>query len=176
MVPWPLRQAQLDNLQHWALQGSILIKHQRQSWHARLHWQQQGQGRYQINVFSPLGAGVGRLQGTPEQSVFTTAQGEVHRAKSAEALLMRELGWQLPLAGLQSWLKGVPAQNLAVSALTRDRYQRLDALQQQGWRIDYQRYSQVQGMQLPSQLLMRRQDWEIRTVVTAWIIGNKQLT
>ena len=172
-VPWPVREAQLAKLQAWILHGSVFIRHENRTWSFRLRWEQAGSGQYQIHLFGPMGGGVGHLQGTPQLTVFTDAEGKSVQADDAESLLAREVGWQLPLVGLQSWLKGMPIAAVATQRQF-DFARRLQTLHQQGWTIQYKRYSLVDRLQLPSRIDMQRAGWTVRMVVAEWQIGDKQ--
>lgn len=165
-MSWSSRKQQLQTITHWQLQGAIAIKTAQQGQTASLSWQQQHNHRYHIDLYGPLGAGRVSLSGSASQ-VTLLADGKHYQANTPDALMQQILGWQLPVRNLYYWVRGIPAPTLPAK-LTFDSFHHLSQLQQQGWHVHYQRYTSVHGVDLPSLLLLQRNDLQVKIVISRW--------
>ena len=93
---------------------------------------------------------------------------DIARAESPEALLEREAGWSVPLAGLRYWIVGAPAPDGAVSTLELDGQGRLARLEQAGWTVIYERYGALDGLALPGRIRFSNESVEATVVVRRW--------
>lgn len=147
-------------LWHWQAQGRLAVKDGQEHHSANLDWQQEGFA-YQIMIFGPLGQGSARLDGQPFHVTLTTAEGESLEASSPEQLIRQGLGWDLPLSNLIYWVRGLPAPGP---------YQLVDTnnLIQGSWEVEWRRFIQVEGYTLPSLLIARQGQFELRLAINSW--------
>lgn len=165
---WTSRQYPLNALVHWHAQGAIGIRTSKGGENASFSWQQ-NQHNYQIHLFGPFSAGAMQIDGGPKQVTLVTATQQRYQAHSAEALMLKTVGWELPVSNLYFWIRGIPAPH-EVQKATFDQFNHLQKLQQQGWQIDFQRYTAVEDLDLPSLITLSRADLRIRLVVSQWKI------
>ena len=85
--------------------------------------------------------------------------------------MQQVLGWQLPVTNLYFWVRGLPAPNSSAST-TFDPYHHLIELEQQGWQIQYERYTAIQGIDLPSKLRLKRGQLQVKIVISSWKLSN----
>ncbi len=163
---WLRRQAQVAALDTWTLQGRFSLTLENEAWHANLHWQEQS-GRYTLRVSTPLGQGAALIEGGPGAVTIQLPDGTRDEAPDAETLLTRHLGWQLPVDGLQWWIRGLPAPATSYRP-GFDAEGRLERLEQDGWRIDYREYTTVDGLLLPRKVFLTRDRLDLRLVVSEW--------
>src|SRR5690606_18888434 len=78
-------------------------------------------------------------------------------AESAEDLLEQQIGWRLPVENLLWWVRGLPAPD-SPSRLQLNPDSRLARLAQAGWTVEYSRYQEVEGVQLPQRLQLSGHD------------------
>lgn len=123
---------------YWNLQGMIAIQTAKQSLSANLRWVQQGEN-YSILLFGPLGTGATKLTGKRGYVQLQTAQGQIFTANSPEEILLKQVGWNLPISNLYYWMRGFPVPN-SPAQTNFDVYHRPIFLQQQGWTIQYLRF------------------------------------
>lgn len=157
----------LSQINHWQLRGAIAVKTPKKAFTASISWQQKLGKRYLINIMGPLSVGATRLSGRPGLVVLQQANAKPIQASSPEQLLQQNAGWSLPVSNLYYWIRGLPAPG-AVQAKQFDRYGHLKTLQQQGWSIQYLRYTGVGRYDLPSKLEMRRQGVFVKLIVSSW--------
>jgi outer membrane lipoprotein LolB len=162
---WPAHaQAALD-WQDWELQGRVALRMDDEGWHGGLHWTQRADA-YAIRISGPFGQGGVQLEG--EAGRVRLQQGErVSRAADAEALMRQELGWSLPLAGLDHWVRGVP-RHPDQARLAFDAQGRLARIEEAGWVVDYQGYDEGTAPPLPTRISLEQAGLRLRLVVDQW--------
>jgi len=149
---WRTRELALLPIQHWELRGRLAVRADERGGQASLIWKRAG-AQHSIRLNGPLGRGVVRVTQDESGAQLQDAEQRVLHAASAEELLYRYTGWQLPLTNLNFWVLGVPVPDLPASQ-ELDAAGRLKTLRQQGWEIQYQDYVQSASHELPSRLTL----------------------
>lgn len=160
------RQTRISKLSSWSLDGHAAIRTAHDAGSVAVHWRQREE-HYRIDLIAPFGAGSVRLTGDAQRVRLQTSRGESVVAGSARDLLNRYLGYDLPVASLRYWLRGILAPG-AVQAQQLDRDGRLTFLTQQGWRIQFLDYGRFSGIELPTALELHRDQVEVRLVIRQW--------
>ena len=172
MVAWQQHQLQLEHLDDWSFNGRIAVRDiQDEGWNASLRWLQQDD-HYDIQLSGALGQGAVRIHGNGGGAVMEVAGESPRVAPNPEALMQEQLGWHVPVRGLKFWLTGRPGPD-AVDIQVVDGLGRLSRLEQDGWEVVYNRYEQVNGMELPRKLEMSNQRLRVRLVIDQWSFGKK---
>jgi len=117
-----------------------------------------------IGLFSPLGSQVASMQKNVGQVTLTDANGKILVAADAETLTQDLLGWRLPLNGLTDWSLGRPNQS-PIEARSIDDDGLLTRLQQEGWVISYQNYTEQNGHLLPTKILLNRDKLSLKILI-----------
>jgi outer membrane lipoprotein LolB len=164
---WEQRQATLASIEHWTITGRLAIQSGGEGWSATIHWNQNNEN-YTMRLISPLGQGTYQLYGDKQFVSLLTADNKIYQADNPEILLQQNLGWSVPINGLQYWVKGVPEPGINLENLVIDDDGRMTDLQQSGWRISITRYSDFDGTQLPSKLFMQNDHLQLRLVIQDW--------
>jgi outer membrane lipoprotein LolB len=154
----------------WQFRGRVSLVRGEQGWHASLDWRETG-GRYRLRLSGPLGQGALQVDGNGASVQLQTADGREYRAPDADTLVEQATGWQLPVAGIRYWVRGIPAPGVE-ARITTDQQGRLQHLQQSGWDIRYERYEEVDGRDWPTRLRLNTADIAIRMVVDQWTLSN----
>ncbi len=171
---WEARRQQLEsNLKNWAITGRIGVQQEDQGWHAALRWEQLDD-YYRLQVSGPAGQGAARLEGGPTGVVLRRGDGVTYQADSPEQLLETHLGWQVPLAGLRDWVRGLPAPG-ELSHLALDEQGRLLGGRQDGWTFVLSNYGEVSGMQLPGRLLLEHPPLQVKLVIERWQLNHSTM-
>ncbi len=165
---WLEHRATLEALADWQVQGRVAIRRGEDGWNASFDWQQR-HGNYRIRLRGPFGQGGVELHGDSLGVWLRRSDQPPVYARSAEDLLAQEIGWRLPVLGLVDWLRGLPVESQPAS-LDWDQQGRLQTLQQDGWAIEYPRYREVGGRQLPDKVRMTRDRLQVRLVIDKWQI------
>ena len=163
---WLAHSAALQALTHWGVQGRMAVRTDTEGWTAHFDWKQRGE-EYLIRVRGPFGPGAVELQGNGSGVWLKRADQPPVFAHNPEALLEQETGWQLPLAGLSSWLRGLPVPG-GQPTMAWDERGRLLQIQQDGWEISYSRYLAQGQFQLPEKLRMQRDSLQVKFIIDGW--------
>lgn len=137
---------------------------------ASLNWQQRNANNYTLYVMGPLGTGTAKISGSANQVTLATSDGQTRSAPNAQTLLLQQFGWQLPIASLRYWVRGLPDPHYS-SKKQLDQYNHLVSLQQRGWQIQYQRYVAVTNIDLPSKLTLTNPQFRAKLIIKQWQIG-----
>lgn len=167
-LTWPQRETQLSAIKNWSLHAALGIQQQGQSQFVSLAWAQQGRD-YQQTIAGPLGVGAVRIMGSPGHVTFWKSAQQQFVATSPENLMQQQLGWQLPVSNLYYWVRGLPVPRIT-SSKNFDAENHLVTLQQQGWQINYLAYTDVNGVDLPSQIKLNNPmlQMQVKLVIKQW--------
>jgi len=157
----------LYGLNTWALKGRIGIQTDKEGVTATLHWAQVGD-RYQLRFIAPLSQGTYELRGNQQQVTLLTAKNERFIAKDPEQLLLDNIGWKIPLNGLNYWVRGLPEPGADIDNLVKDDKGRIKDMEQSGWRISILRYTKVNEFELPGKLFLQNDRFKLRLVIQGW--------
>lgn len=168
---WELHKAKLIGLKQWVLRGRLAVQMDREGWTATLHWEQR-QNEYLLRVSAPLGRGTFELTGTDQGVTLHTSDNRVLYAQDPESLLRENLGWQLPVAGLLYWIRGLPEPAHRPDTMLLDEKGRLNDLRQDGWQVSYLRYQTTGGYDLPGKMVIENDRLKVRLVISDWILSS----
>ena len=149
------------------LSGRVLVTYDGRAFSSGLRWQH-GPGRDEIWLLTPIGQTLAHIVNEADGATLTAADQRQYRAASADSLTRQALGWELPLARLQYWVRGEIAPGSTPGTIERDGNQRLIRLEQHGWRIVFANYPPEEHEGLPRRLDLARDAHEIRLVIDAW--------
>ena len=116
---------------------------------------------------APLGVGGAHLNFDGDVLRVTNGQGTQLEGVTAQAELVRLLGFDPPLTSLRYWLLGAP-DPASVATETLDGEQRLAQLQQGEWQVDYGEYQQAAGLWLPRRVALHRGEVKLKLQLSHW--------
>jgi len=167
-LSWAERQTQLKKIDRWNLQGAVAIKTaENKGGNASVSWRQLSTD-YTLYLFGPLGMGKIQITGNA-QSVSLQRGSQHYTAHSAEQLLYTQMGWTLPVSELYYWIRGLPSPHYSAKT-TFDNFNHLINLEQKGWIIEYQQYTGVDGVDLPTRMSLTHPQLRVKLVVSEWQI------
>jgi outer membrane lipoprotein LolB len=105
-------------------------------------------------------------------ALLITADGKEYRANDLELLARRVLGWDLPLEGLQYWVRGLEWPALDAARREADDSGRPRLLKQGGWQVAYLDWSPAGVSGLPSKLDLTGAGLRMRLVIDQWKIDE----
>lgn len=172
---WQARQARLQTVQAWELQGRLAVRAGDQGGHMGLRWRRQPDHDV-IDLTGPLGKPLLQLQRDARGAWVRDAEQKTYAAPDPESLVFDLTGWRLPLTGLPYWVRGLPLPDVPMRE-ELDAYGRLKSLHQLGWEVQFQEYATHHGWELPRKLLLRRTETdasgppvELRLVIGQWAL------
>jgi outer membrane lipoprotein LolB len=165
-LSWKDRQAALSRLQTFKVSGKIAVQTSNDSGSATLIWLQ-NQQHYTISILGPFGSGSIKLTGNPGQVTLETADGKQINAKSPEALLAQEWGFNLPVSYLRFWIRGLPAAGAPYQSQF-DSNHRLSSFTQQGWQVQYLSYQNIGTIDLPEKISITSPTLKSKIIIHEW--------
>ena len=159
-------QAKLQQIQAFTLKGRLGVITQQQGFSGSIDWQHQPQTD-DIAVYSPLGGKVANIAKTPARVTLTDHKGNSISAADAESLTEQTLGFRLPLTGLSDWALGKPTAS-KIESSTWDDKGRLMTLKQDGWDISYDNYADLNGVFLPSKVVLKSEQVNLKLLIEKW--------
>lgn len=169
-MSWDNRVGVLSNIQNWDLDALIAIRNDsnHDSGSANLKWQQ-SKNDYSLLFFGPLGSNSVKLTGRPGSVLLETAEGKKINAKTPETLLAQQTGWHVPVSSLFYWIRGLPVPNEPAQKIL-DNENHLVQLAQQGWVIQYLRYTSVNQIDVPSKIFLNNAQMNVKIIINEWKI------
>lgn len=146
---WQAHRARLNSIDGWNLKGRVAVQAGRKGGSATLLWERAG-ARQTIQLHGPFGGGRIRITAQPGRAELRDSRGRMFAGAHPAEVLRRHTGWRLPFAQLRRWVRGLPgagARDIVVDG--RGRVKRFS---EGDWRVAYQNYAAVGGIDLPQRL------------------------
>lgn len=149
------------------LSGRVVVSYDGGAFSSGLRWEH-GSQRDEMWLLTPLGQALAHIVNEENGATFTAADQKQYRAASVENLTRQALGWELPLARLQFWVRGEIAPGSPPTAVERDAEERLTMLEQDGWRVSFVHYPRDEHGGLPRSLALAQGSQRMRLVIDGW--------
>lgn len=165
--------ADLNQLDRWQANGRIGVSGAQGGGSGSFDWQQRGD-RADVQIRGPVGIGSVKLQvqgdaAAPELKLQTSDGGKLEAQPAWDELEAR-LGAPIPAGSLRFWMLGIAAPG--EHQWHEQDPQGTVTLEQGGWRIDYQRYSDDPGAHVPVKIRASSGDTRVRIIVDRWNLGQ----
>jgi outer membrane lipoprotein LolB len=160
----------------WSFSGRAAIGVGDRGGSGRIEWEQHDRDRYSVSLSAPvtrqswrlsgdLRSGSGRIEGL---------EGGPRDGDSAEALLLQTTGWRVPVRELSQWVRGAPAEGIAVEAAEYDAEGRPALLRQSGWTVRYTEWrpGPVGQPDLPARIEAESGNARIRLAIEDWTFAT----
>lgn len=149
------------------LSGRVLVSYDGRAFSSSVRWLH-AQQRDEIWLLSPVGQTIAYINAGDSGATLTTANQTQYQSASVENLTRQALGWALPLAHLQYWVRGEAAPFSAPQAVAHDAENRIKALTQDGWRIEFVYFPPAEHGGLPRRLDLAHGANQMRLVIDGW--------
>ncbi len=169
-VDWGRRAESLLRLPGWQADGRIAVKSGDDGGQGNIMWRQRGDD-VRIALRGPFGAGAWQIDWTGDGLVVTGKAGEVTTAyagdDAVERYLADQVGWSFPARSTRYWILGI-ADPAFASRSEFDVDGWLVQLEQNGWLVTYDRFTDVDGRWMPGKIVMRSENARVRLIVDRW--------
>ncbi len=168
IVVHPVTNAEKNITKSFNLTGRISIQDDQQRVSGGIRWQH-SKIIDEVLLLSPLGQVMAQIIRDQKGVQLTTSEQQVFYAADVESLTEEILGWRIPLAGLQFWAQGSHSP-ATLATKDMDKNDRVVAIRQDGWEINYLNYTTAQPTQesRPRVLTLSYEALRIRLVVDSW--------
>ncbi len=168
---WTQYQFDVAKVKSWDLHARAAIFVEDEVHNFGLNWRRNAD-EFLMILEAPFGQGAIRLESNPKAGLavkLSLPDGRVVYANTAEAALERVVGWQIPVSGLKSWIRGIPQNGTRFShELNGDG--RLKSLHQNDWRINYLDYFEFKALSkgLPRKMYLKHDKLALKIVIEHW--------
>ncbi len=170
------RQAFFAAHPHWQASGRMAIRDGGKGISVNFDWINQGD-QFELRLRSSGGRWV--MHSRPGFAELEGTRIGYLQADSAEPLVEQALGWSVPVAYLQSWMRALPAPPDARISFAGDGS--VLEINHQAWRIGYQTYAQIElagdiglapaqsgSLLLPTRLDAGKDQYNIKVLISDW--------
>ena len=153
--------------------GRVLVHYEGNAFTANVRWMHAADAD-EIFLMTPTGQTLAHMRedaiGTSGTTgaTLTRADKTQYRATRVEALTKQGLGWELPMARLQHWIRGTPVPSYAFEILERDAAGKIRLLSQDGWKLSYDYYPATENEGLPRRMEVTGATQTLRLVIDTW--------
>jgi outer membrane lipoprotein LolB len=155
------------------LTGRVNVRVESKAYPGRIHWQHAPDAD-DVWLYSPVGSTVARMRQDASGALLITSDGKEYRAEDIKLLAREVLGWDLPLDGLQYWVRGLPWPALDAAQQEYDADGRPKFLSQGDWQVAYLDWSPAGVSGLPSKLDLSGQGMRLRLVIEKWKVEGRE--
>lgn len=163
------REAMLADKAQWSLQGRVAVSNGRDGGSGRIDWRQDGT-HYDVALSAPVTRQSWRLSGDDAGAQLEGLEGGTRIGPGAAELLREATRWEIPVAALSSWARGLradPRHGPATVHYAADG--RLGRIEQAGWIIEYSGWqADATGVELPNRLNASKGEAKVRLIVDRW--------
>lgn len=165
------REARVQAIRDWSFNGRVAVRGPEVDPRSvRMRWEARGD-LHSIGFMSPLGQRVAELEFGDNGATLRLPKEEPRHAGSAEMLLDEALGWTPPVRSLVYWVRGLPRPEGSRGREMDDEHGRLVLLEQDGWLVEFGRWEQTSGLELPRRLTLSHPRLQVRLIVDDWSLG-----
>jgi outer membrane lipoprotein LolB len=157
-------QARLYALSYWKAEGRMGIQANGRAWNANLFWEHD-RGQDRLRLSGPFNQGVVSIILQDDLILINEGNGVTETTTDIDAALTRRLGFTVPVASLRYWMLGIPAPQ---GEFTRTGSGATRQLAQQGWSMDFDRYTPLAGAMVPGKSSIRGKGVKLKLLVDTW--------
>lgn len=161
------REQVLAQRDRWTIEGRLGVSDGRDGGSGSLRWVRDG-AEFELAIHAPVTGKTWVLRGDERHAVLEGLGSGPVEGPDPAALLARELGWQVPVAQLDYWIRGMRAPGPARLVFREDGLPA--SLEQGGWHIEYRAYDESLDPPLPSRIFARRGERDVRVAIRSWTL------
>lgn len=150
----------------WSLDGRFAASDGQHGGSGSLEWHQHGQ-RYQFTLRAPITGKSVQLDGGPDGAILSGMGKQSLTGRTASDVLNEEFGWDVPVADLAWWVRGLRAPGHP-AVLTFGANGLPASLEQDGWHVDYRDWYAERNPPLPRKVYASRDPYTVRVLIETW--------
>lgn len=160
------RELVLGGQRDWGLDGRFAASDGSHGGSGGIQWQQTG-AQYRFILRAPITGKSAQLDGGPDGAVLTGVGKTPVVGADAGEVLGREFGWDVPVADLAFWVRGMRAPGRG-AILTFGADGLPATLDQDGWHVDYRDWYAERRPPLPRKVYASRAPYSVRVLIERW--------
>jgi len=161
------RQAWFGEHPQWSVRGRLGLSDGERGGSLAMTWTADGD-KHLVVLRTVVGGRQWRLEMTPAGSTLTGSDIGRLQGQDPDLLVERAVGWPIPVRWMSEWLRGLPAPAGARTLYAEDGA--LQALAWAGWRLDFDRWKQLDGdgVLLPARVTAESPPYRVRAALSGW--------
>lgn len=160
------RTDKLTSLEHWSMGGKLAISDGKDGGSGNLQWRSQP-NLSELDFRGAFGRGAWQLDIRPGHAVLNFANGDTWEAPEVSGLVEAHVGWEIPVDALEWWIRGLAAPGDRAQ-FSLDDTGTLNRLEQFDWTVEYLRYREFSGIDMPTRIEASNGKRHVRFVVRDW--------
>ena len=164
------REAALAPRTHWQIDAHISVSDGRDGGSGDLVWEQD-RARYSFTVRAPVTGKTWKLAGDGRRAQLEGVDPQPVYGDDPQRLLRDRLGWDVPLAALGSWARGLRVPG-APAEVQYDAQSLPAVLEQDGWKIEYRDWFADSQPPMPRKLFATRGNARVRMAIERWSFND----
>ncbi|MEO8671322.1 MAG: lipoprotein insertase outer membrane protein LolB [Tahibacter sp.] len=160
------REHVLQSRPRWSLVGRIAVSNGEDGGNAQVEWMQVGES-CDLRVTAPVTGKTWHLAADQRQATLDGVGATRLTDRTAATLLEREVGWHIPVAQLQYWVRAMRSPE-STAELVFDAQHVLTGLVQSGWTVEYRDYFVEGEPRLPRKVFASRGKQRVRLYIERW--------
>ncbi len=167
LARWAEHRDRLEPLQRWHVKGRIGLKAGTEAFSASLDWRRDSADDFRFLLYGTLGKTYARIVTNAGEFVLTLPDDRIITDTDAERLLLRGLGWRLPVTAMQDWLKGLPT-GVTLTPDQIDEAGHVTGFKTGDWTVTYEDYRAFDDVALPGKIRITHPDIQLRLAIRVW--------
>jgi outer membrane lipoprotein LolB len=164
------REAKLAPITTWTLTAHIGVSDGKDGGSGELIWKQNG-ANYDFTVHAPVTGKTWKLSGDGSRATLEGVDAQPDTGRNPDRLLKDRLGWDVPLAQLSNWVRGLRAAGSAPKT-TYDAQNLPAVIEQDGWKVEYRDWFADRNPPLPKKVFATRGNSRVRVSIEDWSIDE----
>jgi outer membrane lipoprotein LolB len=153
----------------WSIDARLAVSNGKDGGSGRLHWTQEGDN-FTISLRAPISGQSWLLSGDRSHARLEGVRPHAVLGSSAQEVLRRELGWELPVGEMKSWLFGVGFSQRA--AIEADEVGKPVAVRDRDWQLTYRDWRDVSGISVPARIIAKKPPYQVRLAIQRWTLSQ----
>jgi len=167
------RTQQLESIDNWTLTGRLAIKDPNQANTLSFNWQRSNDAQLLL-LYGSFGITYATLSESNDLATLELSDNKIYQSDNVEELLLNVLGYPLPIAHLDYWVRGLPYPD-EQSDLTYDALGYLKTIHYKQWTISfkkYQHYETYNNLALPGKIKVTNGEVTLQFSLRKWQVGT----
>jgi outer membrane lipoprotein LolB len=164
------REAKLAPITTWTLTAHIGVSDGKDGGSGELVWKQNGDN-FDFTVHAPVTGKTWKLSGDASHATLEGVDPQPDTDASPERLLKQRLGWDVPLAQLSDWVRGLRAKGSTPNTIY-DAQNLPAVIEQDGWKVEYRDWFADRTPPLPKKVFATRGNSRVRVSIEDWSINE----
>jgi outer membrane lipoprotein LolB len=165
---WLDRREFLRDIAEFRMEGRLALNTGKKGYSGTVSWDH-SDDLLDFRFRGPFGFGGFRIHGDEDRLRVKTTGGDEFYLTEPDREMTERFGWSLPVYSMRFWILGVSDPGMPAEEDV-DEDGLLDELEQGGWVIRYDGYTESQGLVLPRRLDMEHGNVRIKVMADRWEI------